>query len=268
MQPLYFLPEETLFGTAQNGKLSREVLAKRGIADVFSDVKGPKFGDCEVAECKSGPGGLSGVILAYTRPDGKAPAAHYDARGWTWTQCRDNLWIGTDGNTTAEDLQRPRGYDGYSVPLADMGDFLIPVIRRDDGSTELPRVMAWSDAGEFSETIREKYRSFWEETAAVLTWLVEGSTKEQIDTGKAAQLAIRALTINYRFGMLEQRVLQIVDTENYLSIIGMTVDIVKVTEIADAKKKESLNPEENTTNSTPGQPDATQATAQAEATCT
>lgn len=273
MQPLYFLPGETLFGTANEGVLSRGVLAKHGIADTFSDVKGPKFADCEVAECESGPGGSSGVILAYKRPDGKAPAAYYHTSGWTWTQCRDNLWIGVDGNTAAEDIQRPRGYDGYKIPLADMGEFLIPVIRRDDGTTELPRVMGWNESGEFTESIREKYRSLWEETAQVLTWLVEKSPEDEIDTSLAAKMAIRALTINYRFGMLEQRVLQIVDSENYLTILGMTIDIVKINEIAlarteDAKKKESPSPGDASMSSTPGHPDTIQDTPQVAATST
>ncbi len=273
MQPLYFLPDETLRSVLKDGLILRDVLAKHGIADSFSDVQGPKAGDCDAADCAAGPEGLKGVILAYKRPDGKGPAPHYQERGWDWAKCRDNLWIGTQGQVTSEDLQRPRGYDGYAIPLADMGQWLIPVIRRDDGSTELPRVMDWDDAGAFTETIREKYRDFWETTRDVLVWLTEPDGTENMDNGHAARLAVRALTLNYRFGMAEQRALQVVDSENFLTILGMTIDLVKIQEVAlaqaeDAKKKESLSQEQLTTNSTPGPPEDSQTTAPAAATST
>lgn len=273
MQPLYFLPDEQLFDVLTDGIIKRDVLAKHGIADSFSDVQGPKAGDCDAADCVSGPEGLKGVILAYKRPDGKGPAPHYQERGWDWAKCRGNLWIGTQGEVTADDLQRPRGYDGYKIPLADMGDWLIPVIRRDDGSTELPRVMGWDDAGTFTETIREKYRDFWETTRDVLVWLTEPNGTDNMDKGHAARLAVRALTINYRFGMVEQRALQVVDSENFLTILGMTIDLVKITEVAlaqseDAKKKDSLNQGPPITSSTPGPPEDSPATVPAVATST
>jgi hypothetical protein len=154
-----------------------------------------------------------------------------------------------------------------------MGEWCIPIIRRDDDSTTLPRVMYLDDAGVFVETIRDKYRSFWDETKEVLVWHTEGVLKVEIDRAKAFRLAVRALTINYRFGMSEQRVLQVVDSENFLTILGMTVDIIRIQEIAlaqaeDAKKKESLNPEPSITNTTHGPPEDIQDIPQAAATCT
>ena len=273
MQPLYFLPDETLFGSLNGGLLVRDVLAAHGIADTFADVQGPKAGDCEVADCPKGPDGKAGIILAYKRPDGKAPAAHYQERGWSWTRASDKLWIGTHGEVTADDLQRPKGYDGYTVPLADMGRWLIPVIRRDDGSTELPRVMTLNDVGAFTETIREKYREAWEATRDVLWWLVEPNGTDNMDRCHAFRLAVKALTINYRFGMAEQNVLQVVDSENFLTILSMTIDLVKIQEVAhaqsaEAKKKESPSHEQDTMNSTPGQPEDIPDTTPVEATCT
>lgn len=273
MQPLYFLPDEQLFDVLSDGIIKRDVLAKHGIADTFSDVQGPKAGDCDAADCAKGPDDLKGVILAYKRPDGKGPAPHYQERGWDWAKCRDNLWIGTKGQVTADDLQRPRGYDGYPIPLADMGYWHIPIIRREDDSTNLPRVMDLDDAGVFTQTIREKYRSFWEETADVLVWLMEKTPEDEIDPQRAFRLAVRALTINYRFGLAEQRALHVVDSDNYLSIIGMTIDIVKITEVAlaqaeDAKKKDSLSQGPPITNTTPGPPEDSPVTAPAVATST
>ncbi len=273
MQPLYFLPDETLLGILRDGLILRDVLARHGIADSFSDVQGPKAGDCDAADCPSGPEGLKGIILAYKRPDGKGPAPHYQARGWDWTKCRDNLWLGTHGEVTADDLQRSKMYAGYPIPLADMGDWTVPIIRRDDDTTELPRVMCIDDAGAFHETIREKYRAAWEATQEVLMWLTDETPMDQIDTRQAFQLAVKALTINYRFGLAEQRALSVIDSENYITILGMTIDIVKIQEVAlarsdEAKKKESLSPEQSTTNSTPGPPEDSPDTILAAATST
>jgi hypothetical protein len=95
--------------------------------------------------------------------------------------------------------------------------------------------MLWDAAGKLLEPIKPAYEAFWRETAEVATWFWDGV---EPDRGRALELAIRALGINYRVGRAEQNVLRIVDRDSLLLVLAAAVDAPSQ---GDAPKK-SLAP--------------------------
>jgi hypothetical protein len=272
MQPLYFLPHCNKAKLAPDGKLNREILEARGISDVFSDVVGPDAKDCSVGDVSGGPGGLSGVILTYRNAAGVTPPAFFKPDRQEWHQCDEgaDVWIGLVGMPKADDMARNRRYGGYHVVLSDDVDdsWAVPVIRRPDDSTNLPTSARFGKDGEFTETIKERYRSFWDETAKVQKWLLleNGLQDHNFSVGEAVRLALRALSINYRVGRHEQNVLGMIDNINYLDVLSITIDLAAVNAASqaeiDAKKKAEHHDPLSIPSITPGQQDDSQDTAQ------
>lgn len=250
-QPLYFLPGITRATLAPGGKLVRSILRARGLADVFDDVGVGRedFGTNDLAG--RGPGNKSGLILFYQRSDGAIPrrAGYYPAEQ-EWTEVNDGLWIGvdTDDPPTAADLARKKQYGGYTLELANGERWLVPVIRRPDGTTELPTDMLWNEAGLLVEPLKDRYRSYWDESAEVCSWFFDN--QDGFDKAKALTLAVRALGLNYRYGRAEQNIIRAVDTETFMTVLAATVDLPKVNEMSDAEKKSASLPD--TPSVTPG----------------
>jgi hypothetical protein len=250
-QPLYFLPGVNAAQLAPDGKLSRSLLESRGIGDVFADVVAANK-DCSICDMHGlGPGERSGSILCYQTPGGDLPKRlGYYPDEQTWHQISEGLWIGTmnDSPPTESDLRRKKQHGGYSIELANGERFNIPVIRRPDGSTELPTDMYWDANGAIVEPIKAAYRKYWDETEVVAEWFFakEQFGGESFNKGKALLLAVDAVGINYRFGKNEQNVLRFIDKENYLSVLMSTIDGPLAVELgekksADAEARDAMN---------------------------
>lgn len=241
-QPLYFLPGLARAQLLPGGKLSRSLLAARGLADIFADVGIGRddFGSAELAG--RGPGNLSGIILFYQTPTGDIPRrVDYRPDEQRWEAIGDGAWIGIDtaDPPKPEDLARRKQYGGYTLELADGQRWHVPVIRRPDGTTELPTDLYWDAAGKICEPLKERYRAYWDETAEVAEWFFgdDGFESKSFEKGKALGYAVRALSLNYRFDRAEQNTLKVVDRENFMTILATTVDVPKVTDISEAQKK-------------------------------
>ncbi len=262
-QPLYFLPGVTQQDIAASGDLDRKILIERGIDGVFADVRG-KLKDCAVCGVPgSGPGGASGVILCYQRPQDDALPEHlgYYPKAQEWTPHGEDkkLWIGIDpaDPPAPEDLLRKMTGRGYPVELADGHEWFVPVIRRPDDSTELPTRMFRNAAGQLEEPVKAAYLAYWEESAEVAEWFFSGETfgGETFSKERAFDLAVRALSIYYRFGHFEQEVLGPIDSENYLTVLGATVDTPKFyAAMENEEKKSESDSTADSLNTTPGPP--------------
>ena len=252
-QPLYFLAgvtREQLAGDQQfETKLNRALLAERGLAGVFSDVPDQ---DAVAYEVHDAPDGKSGCMLYYKTATGKEPLTHqYRPSAQTWHQVGEKVYIGieNDAPPTPEDLRRKNVASGYPVEM-DAGEFVVPVIRRRNGSTELPRSLVWDAAGNLIEPIKPAYQQIWERTAEVASWIFEGDWKDAYK-GKALGHVVDALAINYRVGRFEQNVLRLVDIGNLFWAMAAMVDARAVDEMEEAQKKTESSPPG--VNTTPGQ---------------
>jgi len=229
-QPLYFLPDvphAALVGP--DGSLSRTLLRSRGLDEIFADVQSIHV-DCAVNVLSGrGPGDRSGVILCYQGRDGQLPRRlGYYPDEQAWLEVGDGrYWLGHDtaDPPTADDLQRPgRRHPGYFLD-SDCGRWVVPVIRRPDDTTDLPRDL-YQDlrTGELHQPLKAAYHDYWEETGEVLAFLRlkedpgDEPRRVEIPMARALDLAVRALGLNYRFGQAEQALLRVIDADNLLLV--------------------------------------------------
>lgn len=265
-QPLYFLPDLRA-AQCDNTALRRSVLKERGLTDVFADVP------MEQQPCFDltgrGPGNKSGVILAYQTAAGHVPTrlGYYpDEQDWTPVGDGSLLWIGINpaDPPKPEEMARRRQYGGYSLPLGDGNRWQVPIIRRRDGSSELPRAMGWDAAGRYAEPLKPAFQSYWDETGPVADWYFGGMV-EPFGNQRALELALRALSLNYRYGRNEHAVLNVIDTETFLTVLAATIDAFRVDDVLESLKKTS-DPQDTQSISL-GQPEGSPDTNPAAATC-
>lgn len=248
---MYFLPD-LRSAAAEGVALRRQVLTERGLAEVFADVP---YAEQPLQELPGrGPADKPGCLLCYQTTASQIPRRWgYYPREQTWTAVGDGslLWIGVDTAEPPkpEEMARKKQYDGYSVLLGDGNRWNVPIIRAPDDSTSLPRDMVWDATGRLIEPIKPLYQAYWNETAETCRWVFDG---EQPDYGRALELAVRALSINYRFGRSEQNVLRIIDSETLSGVLVATVD--------------GMTQKKSVTNSQPGQQADSPITDQAAAT--
>lgn len=229
MQPLYFLPGLTLAALAPGGRLSQSLLAQRGLSDVFRDLTGPGT-DIMASEPHGSPCGQAGVLLAYHTGSGEPPRrfGFYPAEQ-TWHAAAGEVWIGLDNASPPrpEELARRRLIPGFEATLGDGQRWAIPTLRRHDGSTELARDMFFDASGVLQQPLKERCRRDFDDFAVVAEWFFEseGFAAASFDPGAALTFAVRALSINYRYGQAEQAILRLVDSDNYLTVLGAVVDV-------------------------------------------
>jgi hypothetical protein len=267
-QPLYFLPNLRA-AQCENVALRRAMLKERDLTEVFADV--PMVEQSLFDVTGRGPGDKSGCILAYQTPAGDVPTRlGYYPNEQTWTPVGDGslVWIGIDPSDPPKpaDLARRKQYASYGVTCGDGNQWAVPVIRRPDDSTDLPTDMVWDATGRFIEPIKPAYQSFWNESAEFAQWCYgHGIETEPFPTVRGLELAIRALSINYRFGKSEQNVLRVIDRDCYLTILAATVDQPNHANYTASEKKTSDSL--STASTTPGSPADCPATDQPAATC-
>lgn len=254
-QPLYFLPGLRA-ASADNIALRKGVLKERGLLDVFADVP---FDHQPLWDLPArGPGDLAGALLCYQTPKGDMPTNQgYFPDQQKWSPVGDGslLWIGFDpaDPPKPEEMARRKQYPGYAVNLGEE-TWSVPVVRRPDGSTELPCDMLWDATGKLQEPIKPAYESYWNESAEVARWFFEG---EQPTRERALELAVKSLGINYRFGRNEQNAFRTIDREGLFLVLAATVDAPSQN---GAPKKTLAQSAE------PGSPESSPATAPHEAT--
>ncbi len=266
-QPIFFLPH-LRESAAKDIGLRKQVLKERGLLEVFADVP---FVEQPLSELTGrGPGDLPGCILAYQTPSGDVPRRlGYYPKEQTWTAVGDGslLWIGVDSAEPPkpEEMARKRKIRGYDITLGDGNSWHIPVIRRCDDSTMLPKSFKRNPAGKIESEVRQSSREHWEAFRQAAEWVIGGMEPDKLPEDVAIDLSIRALSINYRFGWVEQNALGIIGSDNYLLALAAAVDIPALNEtLAAAKKKNDQQLEQN---STAGQKDCSAITDQAGATC-
>lgn len=241
MQPLYFLPNVE-FKRELTPAAKREVLKAHGIADVFADVAPEEIG-CNVMP-GTGPGELSGTIIFYSSPETNLPRrCGYYPSEQTWQQVDDGslLWIGLDNASppTPADLERKKVFKGYRLELGDGREWEIPVIRRPtDEASSLP-MRQYIERGKLMTSIKAAYREYWDESAEVAEWFFSPDKKE-MNSLRLHSLCVRALSLNYRFGHNEQKLMDVVDGENWMTILACTVDRPGVLDYQESQKKSDL----------------------------
>jgi len=251
-QPLYFLPNLRA-AAAESIATRRSVLKERGLSDVFADVP---LVEQPLAELRSrGPGDKPGCILYAQAVDGSIPRqSGYYPSEQTWTPVGDGslLWIGVDNAEPPkpEEMQRHTLCRGYPV-----GGWSIPILPRHDPAkpTLLAAAFTTDASGNQIQTVRAAYREHFEAFREAAEWVYAGMPDDGPPQSTLVDLAIRALSINYRLEWELQNVLQVVDSENFGTMICAAVDLPGFQEASEAQKKTAV--QSAMLSSTPGQPD-------------
>lgn len=286
--PLYFLPNCSKDAVAPAGNLNHKLLAERGLGHVFGEpgstvrLKGLTVDTACSQLAGRGPGNLSGVILCALPTSGQAPRriGYYPAeQKWVPWLDGSQVWIGWDPSEPPgpEDLARRERFPGHAVELADGNSYEIPVVRSPvtGRGTSLPCTMGWDSAGAFEVRIKAEYRTAWDESERSATLFYGGVADpgwRRIDYEEALRMCLRALSLNYRLGRLEQNAFGLVDTETCQRILGATVDWPTVEREMELSKKNGGSPATpDSPNSTPGDEDSADSTPEstdrAEANC-
>lgn len=279
--PIYFFAGLTRDKLVHQDKLIRQTLDRYGLLDQFGDVRSVER---EVAAWDLpgiGPDGKSSGLLlrAYTRqPDGSMLPGQrqgFFPQLQAWTHVLDandsQLWLGVDKDQMPEprDLERRRLIRGYDLELSDGRDWHIPFVRipPTEGvwkETNLPSVFTRNVNGKLGTKVKQQYRAIFEDTDEVENWF-RTNTFLWSDIERMVSLCERVMGLNYRFGRYEQQVLELIDMDNYLSLLAWSIAWPLVDVIAIQKKSQESSessPPQPTTIS-PGQPDETPATAPA-----
>ncbi len=253
--PLYFLPGIYRKDLVNGPRLSASILAGRGLLGIFGDLENLQTELSLVELTSAGPGGTSGTLLIPLVPGTEPPLRiGYYPTQQDWHNQGDQFWIGLDRESppTPEDLRRRHVVAHYSMTLGDGHEWLIPVLRRPDGSSELPAAFAFDAAGQLSQRVRPAYRELWEEAGELAEWFVSGHLHElaKTDMPRLVDWCVRILAVNYRFDRVLQSLLGVVGTDDWLTLLAYAIDWfvylqLHPQEAAEAQKKtaSALTPE-------------------------
>jgi hypothetical protein len=278
--PLYFFARQQLSDVvdAQADRFRPSLLREAALDDTFSDVLSVANQTATNELVKAGPGGASGVLTTVLPASGECPKRtgfHPDFQDWRRTG--PDLWIGTDREhpPAPEDLLRSNAtrlaggemraaHAGYQYRLADGRYWEVPVIRRPAvvarhgrSITGLPMDIDWDAEGRFVETIKPEYQALWDDTESICDLFFEpdgthrqGRFEISIETG--LKWCLRILSLNYRYGRHEQRLLHAIDKTNVFTVLGLAVDAPLVNHLLAARQKKTDPSAPEAANTPPG----------------
>lgn len=169
-----------------------------------------------------GPDGAAGVIVA----QGDAKGVGYFADAQTWLQAPGSeFWIGytTDDPPGPDDLARAKQIAGHEVELGDEKRWLVPVARALDGTSPLPRRLAFDGKQWAPGDILARYTDLFGEACRV--WeLIAGASDEEVTISDECGIAVMALAVNYRLGPVEISMLGLFDTQTEAEVLKALVD--------------------------------------------
>ena len=240
--PIYFFPGIQKHQLAPEGKLSSAMLAGCGdLERTFADIADVRK-DASLSELSGpGPGGSSGCLLTALPPIGEPPIRlHYAPDFQVWRQF-GKVWVGIDKEHPIRpaDLMRKKQFQGYEIELAGQV-WTIPVIRDPQGGTGLPKDWTYDEGGQVVERIKSTYIALWTafERAAWLFYDADGPWPLAMQLQEAIELCVQALSLNYRFGRIEQNLLGLVDSESWFVILAAAVDEPTHRDVYEAATKQ------------------------------
>lgn len=266
---MYFVPDVTAAQLARDNVLSSALLKSRGLDEVLSDRMTRDL--TAVFDLTTrGPGDLCGAMIIPLPNNGDAPPRMmYEPTCQDWYPDKDpkQLWIGRDKSLPPlpAELERSQRTAGYDVKLKDGQLWHVPIVRRPGGSSELPRSVRFDAQDKLILQIERRYEAIWNDMAAAVDLLCGFGGNVELEP--YIKLAIRVLGINYRFGVREQNVYELVDSNNWQDILEAAIDWPLIAEKqAEAQKKRALAEATAAGSTPPGQPAGSPTTDQATAT--
>ncbi|MGE3666639.1 MAG: hypothetical protein AB7G51_08450 [Steroidobacteraceae bacterium] len=253
--PLYFFPKLHLDQLRDGQGLRQSLIAERGLAHVFGDVRDFSL-ECASQDLRgAGPGGASGAMLVRLPALGRGLPARlgYYPQFQTWDDDGEQrYWIGLDNEErpAPADLARATDFEGYDVELGDGKKWRVPPVRRPDDSTGLPCTLRVR-RGVVEEQVKAEYRAVWDRCGQAVRWFTEADpTKE--DYPAAFALAADVMAIAYRLHLHELSVLGLIDSTNLWQLLGAAIDWPRIRRLLEAQKKTNPASSTETPSTSPG----------------
>lgn len=187
-----------------------------------------------------GPENRRGQIFYWPPGPGQPEQFGYrpDAQTWLEPQSADQpyrvgLW---PERPTPADLERPRPFDGYRVPLGDGNPWIVPT------AALLPKDYGL-EGGQVVLTVQEKFRAFWQRSIDLHELLAEQSNDaEAVLPGDWFDYCCDALALNYRILPEIVAELQLLNTRNQWAVYRAALDRIGLEAIHQARKKNAATP--------------------------
>jgi hypothetical protein len=174
-------------------------------------------------------GGSSREMWIFSR----RPRIEYDPARQKWNESGEfrGLWVGCwlDDMPGPETLQRERTIAGYNMKLGDGNTWAIPLVRELSGGTRLPQASRMNPRGTLISETAAEYRDFEKQINqfwAALAFHLGLSEIQAVSltTAQMFKLACCAISQNYRIGMDETGLLELLDSETMEEVILHCVD--------------------------------------------
>lgn len=231
---LYYIP-------AESGCTAR-VIERCGLAYALpADGKGVTTRGC------IGPDGDKGVCAARAGEDMEQHVGYFADRQ-TWRKGPEGrYWIGVvnDARPTPEALERAGLTPGYTLPLGDGNRWIVPLVRKVDGSTLLPQAMDVDESGALIFHTLQKHdsivaladRAFRQFRAQCdMEAKLPGAGDVITDQAEWWTIAVAALAHNYHVGPQEVGLLRLLRTDTVRDIVGLMIDLPVILQAASEKK--------------------------------
>lgn len=224
---LYFLPNVT-------GCPDAKKLRAFGLDHAFP--KAPACGDIG-----NGPGGESGVMLAY----GDGEDMGFKATEQHWIRMSTGAWLGKWLDPAKQpapaDLRREDSdMEGYAIVLGDHNEWLVPVLRFVNGDTKFPRVLCVGDDGNAQYIVRDEFRAIYNLSDRMMAASLQGKGRD-FSPNDHMQLAVEALKLHYRVGPYEISLLALIDSENIKKIADAALDGPNLRALIEELKKKAAD---------------------------
>ena len=223
----YFLPRAHPEAVIDQSRFRGDYLAEVGLEHVLAETR---EGDWSVQPLAAGPGEAPGLLVQHLASQ---PLGYHAARQ-RWRK-EGRFWIGACGAIRPEHLARPRQAGGYAIEL-NGETWQVPILRRPDGSSELPQAVGWEE-GTYVERVADRYRQLWDDSAEICDWFATGfAGVGRGEHPRILDFAVRCLGVNYRYGRAEQNLIGAIDSSNWASVLMAAVDWPAVLAALEKKK--------------------------------
>lgn len=210
-----------LFVPGEHGYNANDLLASLGLGDLADNIVGVAASNAHVA-------GQDGKLLRWddsVRPERNASEGVDDKLWWWDFQKRYAIGWQEDAPTRPEDLQRNRRdtndpmLTSFPVALQDGQVWFVPIARK------LPR--QWSqcpDTGQPTLSPKPPFAWYWDGITSMLARIQSGDIEPDNPPADCFDMAIRALSLNYRICREVVYALGLFDEADALKVIGAATE--------------------------------------------
>lgn len=188
-----------------------------------------------------GPEGQPGILFTASakNADAKMPRIGYYPKQQTWQACNHGqFWLGYENSNPPHpaSLQRDEFIDGHQVKLADGNEWTVPLARSFPAGSALPAALVLGPDGELITEALPEFAKLSQQAEQVFeAYVGEG---EDIDTKNGWEIAINALSQNYRLSAWEISHLRLLSTNNWIDILTALIDGPEIQAFLESKKKD------------------------------